>query len=158
MGQIKNLTFWTCWWCSIKVRRSAKSLQFILMGTWMWQSNSCWNISLKNTNSLSLMVVLWKRKKVNKISRIHPLGNVNVLTKFHANPSNGCCNISVSTKVVANWQKWKLKFTFEMFQWCCFISRTKHKLGLYPQGGTRSWILSVVWFKAQIVGECTAVW
>ena len=98
-------------------------------------SNSCWNISLKTTNH-SLMVLLWKTKQVNKVSGINPLENINVCTKFHANPSNSYWDISASTKVVnrPSGQPTKWKFTYEIFQRHCFISRTKHKVGTASSG------------------------
>ena len=31
-----------------------------------------------------------KSQKITKVMRIHPLGNMDICTKFHANPSNSC--------------------------------------------------------------------
>lgn len=48
-----------------------------------------------------LMMMLEEKSGNIKVSMIHPLGNKKDCIKFHGNPSNSRCDISVRTKAVS---------------------------------------------------------
>lgn len=56
-------------------------------------ANNCCVIShTQKKLNVNLMVVLEETFKINKVSRIHPLGTLSVRTKCHGNPLNNCCD------------------------------------------------------------------
>ncbi len=78
---------------------------------------------------------LWhEEKSVDRLSRIHYLGTMNICTRFYRNPSNSCWDISVWTKVVdrptdQHWHPWghglkqsRLHFNFYMEDGTEFLS------------------------------------